>query len=121
MRSIVKVIVALIGLSLLPAVAQAHAHLDHAQPAAGAKVAQVPHEVSLWFTEAIEPKFSSIVVQDAKGNAVQDGKAEGAADNTAELKVKLKALKAGAYKVMWKALSVDTHRTQGTFSFTVVP
>lgn len=121
MRSISKIIVSLIGLTLLPAAALAHAHLDHAQPAVGAKLTQAPPEVSLWFTEAIEPKFSSIVVRDAKGTAVQDGKVEGAADNTAELKIKLKALKAGTYKVTWKVLSVDTHRTQGSFSFTVAP
>ncbi|MBS0535475.1 MAG: copper homeostasis periplasmic binding protein CopC [Proteobacteria bacterium] len=121
MRNVISMIVAAAALSLLPVAALAHAHLDHAQPAAGAKLTQAPSEVSLWFTEAVEPKFSSIVVQDAKGAAVQDGKAEGAADNTAVLKVKLKALQAGAYKVTWKVLSVDTHRTQGTFTFTVAP
>ena len=121
MRSIVKVIVTVIGFSLLPAVAQAHAHLDHAQPATGARLTQAPHEVSLWFTEAIEPKFSSIVVEDTKGRTVQDGKAEGDAGNGAVLKVKLKTLKAGSYKVTWKVLSVDTHRSQGSFSFTVAP
>lgn len=121
MRPILTLIAGLIGLTLLPAAALAHAHLDHAQPAANAKVPQAPSEVSLWFTEAIEPKFSSIVVNDAKGIAVQNGKAEGDAGNTAVLKVKLKALKPGAYKVMWKVLSVDTHRTQGSFTFTVAP
>ena len=121
MRNVISTIFAGIALSLLPAAALAHAHLDHAQPAAGAKLTQAPGELSLWFTEAVEPKFSSIVVQDAKGAAVQDGKAAGAADNTAVLKVKLKTLKAGAYKVTWKVLSVDTHRTQGSFTFTVAP
>lgn len=121
MRNVIRVMVASVALALLPTAALAHAHLDHAQPAAGAKLTQAPSEVSLWFTEAVEPKFSSIVVQDAKGTAVQDGKAEGDAGNTAVLKVKLKALKAGAYKVTWKVLSVDTHRTQGSFSFTVAP
>jgi len=121
MRSLLKIVTCVMGLTVLPTAALAHAHLDHAQPAAGAKVTPAPSEVSLWFTEAIEPKFSSIVVQDAKGGAVQDGKAQGDAGNTAVLKVKLKALKAGAYKVTWKVLSVDTHRTQGTFTFTVAP
>lgn len=121
MRNVRSTIFAGLALCLLPAAALAHAHLDHAQPAAGAKLTQAPGEVSLWFTEAVEPKFSSIVVEDAKGAAVQDGKAEGAADNTALLKVKLKTLKAGAYKVTWKVLSVDTHRTHGTFTFTVAP
>lgn len=109
------------ALVLSPITALAHAHLDHAKPAAGAKIAAAPQEVSLWFTEALEPKFSSIVVQDAKGKAVQDGNATVASGNTALLTVKLKALTPGVYKVMWKVLSVDTHRSQGSFSFTVGP
>lgn len=121
MRNVIRILLGGILLALLPGAALAHAHLDHAQPAVDAKVAQAPSEVSLWFTEAVEPKFSSIVVQDAKGTAVQNGKATGAADNAAVLKVKLKALQAGAYKVMWKVLSVDTHRSQGSFTFTVAP
>ena len=32
-----------------------------------------------------------------------------------------KPLSAGAYKVHWQAVSVDTHHTQGTFEFTVKP
>jgi copper resistance protein C len=32
-----------------------------------------------------------------------------------------KALAAGDYTVRWHAVSVDTHHTQGTFSFTVKP
>lgn len=107
-------------LALAPVTALAHAHLDRAKPAAGSTVA-APTEVSLWFTEAIEAKFSSIVVQDAKGTAMQTGKAEVAADNTANLKIKVKPLPPGVYKVMWKVLSVDTHRTQGSFTFTVGP
>jgi methionine-rich copper-binding protein CopC len=110
-----------LALALAPVTALAHGHLDHAQPAVGAKVAAAPSEVSLWFTEAIEAKFSSIVVQDAKGTAMQIGKAEVAADNKANLKIKVKPLPPGVYKVTWKILSVDTHRTQGTFSFTVAP
>lgn len=108
------------ALALAPVSALAHGHLDHAQPAVGSTVA-APKEVSLWFTEAVEPKFSSIIVQDAKGTPMQIGKAEIAADNKANLKIKVKPLPPGVYKVMWKVLSVDTHRTQGSFSFTVGP
>ena len=108
------------ALALAPVPALAHAHLDHTQPAAGSTVA-APQEVSLFFSEAVEPRFSSIVVQDAKGTAMQTGKAEVAADNSANLKVRLKPLAPGVYKVIWKILSVDTHRTQGSFSFTVGP
>jgi len=108
------------ALVLAPVAALAHGHLDHAKPAVGSTVA-APTEVSLWFTEAVEPKFSTIAVQDAKGTAMQVGKAEVAADNTANLKIKVKPLPPGVYTVTWKILSVDTHRTQGTFSFTVRP
>jgi methionine-rich copper-binding protein CopC len=106
-------------LALAPVMALAHAHLDRAEPAAGAAVAAMPTEVTLSFTEAVEPTFSSIVVHDAQGRAVHDGKATGTPGNTAGLKVKLRPAPPGVYKVMWKVLSVDTHRTQGSFTFTV--
>jgi hypothetical protein len=99
--------------------AYAHAHLDHASPAIGGAVATAPKEVVLWFTEALEPKFSGIVVQDITGAAVQDGAATIDSGNTAELHVAVKALLPGMYKVIWHVLSVDTHRTQGDFTFTV--
>lgn len=120
MRRFVIPAAILTGAVLAPVAAQAHAHLDHAQPAVNS-VAAAPSEVSLWFTEAVEPAFSSIVVQDAKGKAVQSGKAVGPPDNSAQLTVKVPPLPPGTYKVMWKVLSVDTHRTTGSFSFTVKP
>jgi hypothetical protein len=112
--------VASLGVLLLgPVCAHAHAHLDHASPAVGSSVATAPKEIVLWFTEALEPAFSTIVVQDAKDADVQDGKATIDPGNTAELRVALKPLPPGTYKVIWHALSVDTHRTQGDFTFTV--
>jgi methionine-rich copper-binding protein CopC len=109
------------GFALLPLAASAHAHLDHANPAAGSTVAQPPNEVSLWFTEALEAKFSTIEVSDAQGRPVQAGPATLARDNTAQLRVPLKPLKPGIYTVIWRVLSVDTHRTQGDFTFRVGP
>ena len=99
-------------------VAQAHAVLDHAKPKVGSTVASAPHEVVLWFTEAVESKFSSIEVVNDKGVPVQVGNTSLAGESAA-LRVSLKPLPAGTYKVLWKVLSVDTHRTQGTFTFTV--
>jgi len=101
--------------------ALAHAHLDHASPTVGSTVAQPPKEVSLWFTEALEAKFSTVEVRDAQGRLVQAGPATLASDNTAQLRVPLKALSPGTYKVIWRVLSVDTHRTQGDFTFRVGP
>ena len=118
-RSIAAIVGA--GLALLPIAAFAHARLDHASPAVGSTVTQPPTEISLWFTEALEAKFSTIEVQDAQGRPMQAGPATLARDNTAQLRVPLKTLPPGTYKVIWRVLSVDTHRTQGDFTFRVGP
>ena len=54
--------------------ATAHALLDHAEPRVGNKVATAPHEVTLWFTQKLEPAFSSITVTNAAGERVDSGK-----------------------------------------------
>jgi copper resistance protein C len=99
--------------------AQAHAHLGRASPAVGATVATAPKTVTLWFTESLEPAFSTIEVRNAQGAAVQAGKASVDPEDHTELRVALKPLPPGTYKVIWRVLSVDTHRTQGDFTFSV--
>ena len=56
--------------------AHAHAFLDHASPLVGGTVAAAPHEVTLWFTQNIEPAFSRIAVSDSSGARVDQGKAQ---------------------------------------------
>ncbi len=112
-------IVAVLAL-LMAGPLHAHAVLKSASPAAGSTAKTAPTEVALTFSEKLEPKFSSIVVQDAKGTAVQSGKAQGGNDST-ELRVPLKPLAPGIYKVTWRVLSVDTHRRQGSYTFRVGP
>ena len=106
---------------MTPVAAFAHAQLNHASPAAGSTVKAAPKEVTLSFTEAVEPKFSSIEVRDARGTAMQSAAAQGVAGNTAQLRVGLKPLPPGTYTVEWRVLSVDTHRSQGRFTFAVRP
>lgn len=96
--------------------ARAHAHLDHASPAVGATVPTAPSEITLWFTQNLEPAFSTVQVTDSSGARVDQGKAE-ISGNT--MRVGLKAIGPGGYQVHWHALSVDTHTTEGTFSFSV--
>jgi len=96
--------------------AQAHAFLDHASPLVGSTVAAAPHEVSLTFTQNLEQAFSTAQVTDSSGARVDQGKAQ-ISGNT--MTVGLKALAPGSYKVRWHALSVDTHTTEGAFTFTV--
>ncbi len=118
MRRLVVIVAVPALLLLCGATALAHAHLQRATPAVGGIVAAAPKEVVLWFSEKLEPAFSTIEVRDAKGAAVQAGKATVGGDRT-RLRVPLKALGSGTYKVIWRVLSVDTHRSQGNFSFTV--
>jgi methionine-rich copper-binding protein CopC len=96
--------------------AQAHAFLDHANPLVGSTVATAPHEVALTFTQSLEAAFSTVTVTDANGAQVSDGKAQ-VSGNT--MRVGLKTIGPGSYKVNWHALSVDTHTTQGSFTFHV--
>jgi methionine-rich copper-binding protein CopC len=109
-----------IGLSALlsfgTTVAEAHAFLDHADPRVGSTVQPAPREISLSFTQELEPAFSTVEVRDANGARVDQGKARISADT---MHVGLKPLPPGTYKVHWHALSVDTHMTEGTFSFQV--
>jgi methionine-rich copper-binding protein CopC len=97
--------------------ASAHSALDHASPAVGSTVASAPARVTLTFTEPIEGAFSGAVVRNASGQRVDTGARVGP-DKT-EMQISLKPLQPGTYKVEWHVLSVDTHKTQGSFSFTV--
>jgi len=96
--------------------AHAHAFLDHASPLVGGSVATAPREVTLWFTQSLEPAFSRAEVTDASGARVDQGKAQ---ISGSTMHVGLRPLAAGTYRVHWHVLSVDTHTTQGSFTFHV--
>ena len=96
--------------------ASAHTTLDHSTPPAGSTVAAAPDEVVLTFTESLEPAFSAVQVIDEAGARVDQGKA--LIDGNM-MRVGLKALGFGSYKVHWHAVSADTHATDGNFSFNI--
>jgi copper resistance protein C len=116
MRMIIAASSALLTLVAAEA-AWAHAFLDHAEPRVGSSVPTAPRQLSLWFTQDLEPAFSTVEVQNSAGARVDQGKPRiGPAD---VMHVGLKTLPPGTYKVLWRALSVDTHTTEGSFSFHV--
>ena len=96
--------------------AWAHAFLDHAEPRVGSTVPTAPRELVLVYTQNLEPAFSSVEVSDDKGARVDLGKPSISAST---MRVGLKQLPPGTYRVRWHVLSVDTHTTQGSFSFHV--
>ena len=106
-------------LLITPAKVRAHAFLDHSDPAVGSTVPTSPPQMHLWFTQELEPAFSWVTVSDKSGASVNDGPASIDPSNKSELDVKLKPLPAGTYTVKWHALSVDTHTTEGDFTFQV--
>jgi len=96
----------------------AHAHPKTQVPAADA-VVSAPAEVSIVFSETLEPAFSKISVSDAQGRMLATGKAELDAATHKRLSVVLPALAPGVYEVHWVAVSVDGHRTEGRYRFSV--
>ncbi len=100
-------------------VAHAHAMLDHASPRVGSTIAGAPAELSLWFTQEVEPVFSKIEVRDSNGSRVDEGDVRPDASDPTELHIALKPLPRGTYEVRWQVLSVDTHTTEGRFRFSV--
>jgi copper resistance protein C len=96
--------------------AEAHAFLDHAEPRVGSTVPTAPRELSLSYTQKLEPAFSSVEVTDANGARVDLGRPSISAS---VMRVGLKPLSPGTYRVRWHVLSVDTHTTEGSFTFQV--
>jgi copper resistance protein C len=113
MRHINIVLLALLLAGSTPAAA--HARLDHANPAAGSTVASPPGAVSLYFTEQLEPQFSRAEVRNPAGSRVDTGTHV----SGKVMQISVSAMPSGTYKVTWHVTSVDTHKTQGSFSFTV--
>ena len=114
---------AVLAVFLAPIVATeasfAHAFLRHAEPPVGGTVQASPTAVVITFSSSVEPDFSTIVVQDAKGVRVDKNDTHLASGDDTRLAVDVGALPAGSYTVTWHATLTDTHKTQGRFSFTV--
>jgi methionine-rich copper-binding protein CopC len=114
-------------LLLLPALlldvptAQAHAMLERASPAVGSTVRSAPTEVTLRFTEALEPAFSTLQVTGPGGERVDAGDTHVDGSEKMILRASLKPLTPGVYTVVWRVVSIDTHVTNGDFKFTVAP
>ena len=103
------------------AAAHAHAQLERADPRVGSTVRAAPSVLTLYFSEGVEPAFSSVQVTDAAGRRVDAGKPRVDKSNPRQVQVPLRALAPGQYNVRWRVLSVDTHTTEGSFGFEVRP
>ena len=109
---------AVLGLAV---VAGAHGLLDRADPRPGGRVRTSPTHVSVWFTERLEPAYSRVRVLNGKGERVDTDDSRVDATDARQLRVSVRSLAGGTYKVVWRVLSVDGHLTEGEFTFTVSP
>jgi methionine-rich copper-binding protein CopC len=119
MHKIVMALIVAAATLVAAAGAQAHAFLDHASPAVGSSVLTAPTLVTLWFTQDLEPAFSTVTVTNEAGQRVDLGNARITPGSPAELQIGLRPLPPGTYLVSWHVVSVDTHPTEGTFTFEV--
>ena len=118
LRRVVLTFVAAIA-CIAGAPAAAHAFLDHALPAVGSTVHESPRSVRLWFTEPLEHAFSRVRVVDATGKEVDSGDSHLDASDASILATSLPVLPAGTYRVRWRVVSVDTHVTEGDYTFDI--
>jgi copper resistance protein C len=103
---------------LATSTAFAHAHLVSSEPAANAEVA-APTQVTIRFTEPLEPAFSKTTLADASGKSAAPAASQVDSQDAKVLHLPLPQLSAGRYAVHWTAVATDGHRTQGDFAFTV--
>lgn len=101
--------------------ASAHSELIRSEPADGATVATAPQQVTIEFSQLLDPAQSSITVVDAAGATVSNGQAQVPANNGKALRVALKPnLGPGVYTVQWKNFSLeDGEAFNDSFTFTV--
>jgi methionine-rich copper-binding protein CopC len=109
----------LAALWLAPATAFAHAFLVRAVPGVGSRVTSAPGQLTLYYTEGVVPHFCRVRVTGPGNAAVAVGRPHAMAGHPAVLLVRLPHLAPGRYTVTWHAVSTDTHRTQGSFHFTI--
>jgi methionine-rich copper-binding protein CopC len=115
----IRLVTLSLALMASAATAYAHAYLDHASPLVGSTVKASPSEVRMWFTQALEPKFTAAQLRSSSGAVVATGGVDTA--DPKQIVIRVNALPAGSYKVFWKVLSVDSHHTEGSFGFEVRP
>jgi methionine-rich copper-binding protein CopC len=110
----------MIAASLCGSVAYAHPELQSAEPAAGTAMTASPKQIRITFSENVIPQFSGVEVKDQTGKMIPTGKAATDPANKKSLVVPVnEQLPPGDYKVEWHAVSDDTHRVEGSYSFSV--
>src|ERR1700730_1018669 len=111
---------AVLTMGALATSADAHPKLKSVSPAADVSSKVAPKEIKLNFSEGVIAKFSGLELKDEAGKTITTGVPVSDPGDRKQLVVPLREpLMAGRYKVMWHAVSEDTHRVKGEYSFEV--
>ncbi|MGH8780973.1 copper homeostasis periplasmic binding protein CopC [Paraburkholderia sp.] len=118
-RPLVRVLATGAAALAVASTAFAHALPVSRDPAPDTEVA-APAQVTIRFSEPLEPAFSKIVVDDAAGKPVGAGPSAVDANDRKTMHAPLASpLVAGRYTVHWNAVATDGHRTHGDYGFAV--
>jgi methionine-rich copper-binding protein CopC len=101
-----------------PILGWAHSFPEEESPAAGQKLGTAPSEVTIKFDAPIEKLFAKLEVTGSDGQNLAVS-APQVSDDGIRLSVKLGELKPGDYTVKWAVVCIDTHHTEGSYTFSV--
>jgi len=119
LRKTVQATLAVLIAGFIGGMAHAHPALETTDPVRDATVPS-PKEIRLTFTEDLVAKFSGLTVKDQSGHPIETAGPSVDPNHKRQLVVPIpKPLPPGTYDVEWHAVSVDTHRVTGHFSFKV--
>jgi methionine-rich copper-binding protein CopC len=113
------IIMALIALAV-PTSASAHAALVRSVPGSRSVLTQAPQSLDLCFNEAVEAKFSSITLEDARGATVPLGDLQASSDPKC-IKAPIRTIGSGVFTVHYRVLSQDGHVVEYGYQFSVKP
>jgi copper transport protein len=106
---------------LFPAIASAHAILLRSDPAKDSVLSIPPKQVRMWFSEALNPAFSTAVVVNGANKRVDNRYAHVSSSDQTEMDVSLQPnLPPAVYIVIWRTDSAaDGHILRGSFTFSI--
>jgi copper resistance protein C len=114
------VLAAALAVSVPTPPASAHDFLVRAVPGGGMTVKGSLREIRMWYTHSVVTTFSAVTVTSSTGDAIPTSRPVNDPSDRQIMIVRLgRALGPGTYIVNWRAISIDTHPTTGTFRFTV--
>lgn len=100
-------------------IAYAHAGLITTDPGKGNVVASAPKQLSLTFSEALEPGLVNLKLYDRNGERIDLPKPTLTPGKPEQMNVALPALEEGTYTVVWSIVAEDGHPVSESYTFSV--